>query len=833
MMTPLELAEKYITNTQVSLFLTGKAGTGKTTFLRHIVQTVKKRSVVLAPTGVAAVNAHGVTIHSFFQLPLCPYLPDVKELVTEYQMPEKKRSLRKEKIELIRTLDLIIIDEISMVRADLLDAIDDSLRRYRRSAKPFGGVQLLMIGDVHQLPPVVTDKEKPFMDRVYPSPFFFHSKALKRLNYITIELTHIFRQQDARFISILNNIRDNRFDDATLAALNERYMPGFDPADEEGYIRLTTHNYQADSVNRRKLEALSSRPFELKAAVEGNFPESSFPTDGVLVLKKGAQVMFVKNDASGGAYFNGKLATVEGFDNEEGVAVVDHEGNHIVVKRERWENLRYEVDANDGQIKQQIDGTFVQFPLKLAWAITVHKSQGLTFDKVIIDAQNAFTFGQVYVALSRCRTLEGVVLESRISAHNAFDNADVVEFNNSFPSIDSVQQQLEASVSEYFYAMVNELFDMSEVARSADRLRRIFVDHLRTIYPQQSQKMADLYNNQVVNLMSVAEKFHRQLVNIRQQSGDDIHNALLMERITKGVDYFESQLNAIFLIAATLIEVEVDNKTVAKDLDEWAGNFRDAVGLKQRCLARVKQHGFSTQTYNQAKVDFMLDKERTAESSKSRKRAKTAASVDVPNPGLVDSLKRWRMELSRERNVPAYVVLSQKALLGIAAIMPQTMAELLTVSGVGKTTCRLYGDAILEVVQEYMHRQGIKKSQQQMAMAQESASEYADRQPEPSKKEPAWVGSVKLMAEGLTLEQVATQRGLKPSTVASHLQQALEAGVVDIDVILSPSELDEIVEYIIEDHPQSLTEMYRHFEERYPYYKLRAALFVSRDIIDS
>ena len=296
----IELAEQYVNTTGVSIFLTGKAGTGKTTFLRHVVSTVKKRHVVVAPTGVAAVNAGGVTIHSFFQLPFCPYLPDVPALGTEYQMPHQMKQLRKSQADIIRTLDLLSIDEISMVRADLLDAIDATLRRYRRNDRPFGGVQLLMIGDVQQLPPVVTDAERPFMQRVYPSPFFFHSKALQRMPYVTIQLQTIYRQSDPAFVHLLNNIRDNHFDSETLALLNSRVNKSPDSSSNAAPpILLTTHNHQADSVNIRRMRQLPSPEQHFQALVEGNYPETSAATDVDLCLKKGAQVMFVKNDSSG------------------------------------------------------------------------------------------------------------------------------------------------------------------------------------------------------------------------------------------------------------------------------------------------------------------------------------------------------------------------------------------------------------------------------------------------------------------------------------------------------------------------------------------------------
>ena len=732
-MTQLELAEKYVTSTRVSVFLTGKAGTGKTTFLHRIATSANKRCVVLAPTGVAAVNAGGVTIHSFFQLPLCPYLPDVKELVTEYQMPEKYKHLNKEKIKVIRTLDLLVIDEISMVRADLLDAIDMTLRRYRRNSKPFGGVQLLMIGDVQQLPPVVTDEEKPYMDKVYKSPFFFHSKALQKVHYVTIELTHIFRQQDDRFISLLNNIRDNRFDRATLDALNARCDRSFNPPDNEGYIRLTTHNYQADNVNQRKLATLSSPSFELIATVDGNFPQTSFPTEQNLTLKVGAQVMFIKNDSSGHRYYNGKIATVEGYDPEEGVAVVDQEGNHIVVNPERWDNIKYEIDESDNQIKQKVDGTFVQYPLRLAWAITIHKSQGLTFDKVIIDAASAFTYGQVYVALSRCRSLEGLVLASPISQKCVFDNEDVLQFNDSFPSMEKVENELDASQSDYFCELVCELFDFSHLVHVADRLNSIFQQHLRRTLPTQAQRMSELCNGLIVDIQNVSEKFHKQLKSLCSGHVDAERDKYVAERIAKGVVYFQGQMEQLLLSLAPLLEVEIGNKAVASDFDELSVELRDVVGLKQICLKRVGERGFSPAVYNQAKVDFLLGNE-------SKKTPKKVS---------------------------------------------------------------------------YRSRYGKKK----------------EAKPPKPPKPATWVETVRLFSEGRSIQEIAKERGLVYSTITTHLQRAFEVGAITVDKLVTSDELDEMLEYFIEENPKSLNEAHEHFKGKYQYYKLRVAAFVAKDLI--
>ena len=325
-----ETAERYIKATGRSVFLTGKAGTGKTTFLKYITETTTKRFVVLAPTGVAAINAGGSTIHSFFQLPLCPYLPDVKELITEYQMPERYRSLRKERVKIIRTLDLLIIDEISMVRADLLDAVDMTLRKYRRNDRPFGGVQLLMIGDAQQLSPVVKDNERQYMTQVYPSPYFFHSKALSKLSYVTIELQKVHRQKDADFLEILNAVRENRLTAQLLSRLNSRVGAEL-PAMEDGTepIRLTTHNVRAEEVNTRKLAELPGDPYSFIAQIDGEFPEHAYPAEEELQLKPGAQVMFIRNDSDGN-YYNGKLGKVEKITNGV-VTVLDREGKLIDV----------------------------------------------------------------------------------------------------------------------------------------------------------------------------------------------------------------------------------------------------------------------------------------------------------------------------------------------------------------------------------------------------------------------------------------------------------------------------------------------------------------------
>lgn len=809
----IALAEQYINSTNVSIFLTGKAGTGKTTFLRHMVANAKKRNVVVAPTGVAAVNAGGVTIHSFFQLPFDPYLPDVPELKTEYQLPEYKRKLRKEKIKIIRTLELLIIDEISMVRADLLDAVDHTLRQYRHSSRPFGGVQLLMIGDVQQLPPVVTENEKPYLEKVYPSPFFFHSKALQQLNYVTIELTTIFRQKEQRFVDLLNNIRDNRFDKTTLERLNMRYIPNFDPPEEDHYIRLTTHNHQSDRINETKLAELSSKPYTFTAIVKGIFPESSAPTSTRLVLKKGAQVMFLKNDTQH-RYYNGKIGTVVGFA-EEAVVVADEEGNEIAVGIEKWENIKYEINPDNNQIEQQVDGTFEQYPLRLAWAITIHKAQGLTFDRVVIDAGAAFAYGQVYVALSRCRTLEGLVLSTPISINCRFSDEDVSSFVDRFPDPQLVESQLPSCQTQYFFSLINDLFDVTTLQHALGRVNRLFYSRLRNIYPKHAATLTEIDHQSLPQLLEVSEKFHRQLLLIRQQCGDNQQDALLLERIQKAAIYFRDQLESISARVLPLLSVEVNDKGVAKDLDEYAAALSDGLGIQLATLRCVAEKGFDMASYQQAKVDYQL----ASEGKGNRKAKRTASKGDlsevyasVAHPRLVPMLSIWRKECYRELGVPAFQILTQKQLLDICNELPTSLEALAKIKGIGKTKVRRYGQEILNIIENYCQQQGLLIERQQELVKPSMREQSAQVR----------MSAISLFVSGNTIEEIAKQVGRSVGTVEDYIFQAVEQGLIDPDQVMDYEELDLLTAYFLENE-EPLKETYDRFDGDFSYLQLKVA----------
>ena len=736
------LAERYIQETGISVFLTGKAGTGKTTFLKHIVAGCSKRLAVVAPTGVAAVNAGGVTIHSFFQLPLCPYLPDVKELVTEYQMPEKNRSLRKDRVKILRTLELLIIDEISMVRADILDAIDATLKRYRKNDRPFGGVQLLMIGDVQQLPPVVTESEKPFMDQVYPSPFFFNSRAFRKLGYIVIELNKIHRQRDAEFTSMLNDIRTGNPSDQTLERLNRRLDPGFDPPSGEYWIRLTTHNHQSDAINREKMDALKGKSMIFKAEIDGNYPESAYPTETELRLKKGAQVMFTRNDTSGNSmYFNGKIGTVTSLYPE--IIVTDENGNEIIVNQEKWDNVRYEINPETQEIQAVNDGSFTQYPLRAAWAITIHKSQGLTFDRVIIDAGRAFSFGQVYVALSRCRSLEGIVLTTPITRRCTFRNTEVAIFENGYTPENQAVESLDNYRDSYLVDKICSAFSLGRIASLSLKLEKLWKGSLGSVYPKISARFTALVTGQdedfsgVEAIASVGTRFQSQIREIfaDQSRCTEDRDAFVNERISKACAYFTAQLGYYAKSIAPTCLVEIENKETQKVFKNIAEELLKELIFRLSLYRATMADGFSVKLFSRVATECELEKTGTLKSCVRRiiSASRAAADKDGGNAGtdnangkkevqesgmdadtsdidteydeatekLLKVLKAWRKMKYEELHLPAFMIMHQKVLVQIAEEKPASREELMQINGFGKKQWDKYGEEILEIIEEY------------------------------------------------------------------------------------------------------------------------------------
>ncbi len=585
----LQTAWEFVEMTGKSVFLTGKAGTGKTTFLKNVVENSRKRVVVVAPTGIAAINAGGATMHSFFQLPLHPWIPGMKF--------ESKFAFSKEKRNIIKTLDLLIIDEISMVRADLLDAVDAVLRRYRNRSKPFGGVQLLMIGDLQQLSPVLTDEDMQLLSQYYPTPYFFGSRALSQIDYVTIELKEVYRQQDEKFISILNSVRCGRPTSEVINELNSRHDPSFIPTPEAGYIRLTTHNRTADSYNEQQLACINEPAHTFDAVIEGNFPELSYPTEARLELKAGAQVMFVRNDPSAEKrFFNGKIGIITEFYEEYILVQCPDDDEPIAVEPIEWENCKYVINEQTQEIDMEVQGVFRQYPLRLAWAITIHKSQGLTFDRAIIDAAYAFASGQVYVALSRCRTLEGLVLASPIRQDAVITDHRIDDYieHQEVATRESVSR-LEDIKQEYFKQLIGELFDFNELAALQKRMLGITTEFPSGTVVGLAQRHNDILNALISLVVPIGMKW--QLL-IRQKPYEEIISETFSERIRKGCGYFITGLNEIYgeFLDKTK-DIKAENKELVKRYDNIWNDLNTELTAILLLLKAMAEIPFSTESY--------------------------------------------------------------------------------------------------------------------------------------------------------------------------------------------------------------------------------------------
>ena len=725
----LELAWQFIENTGTHLFLTGKAGTGKTTFLHKLKAESPKRMVVLAPTGIAAMNAGGITLHSFFQLPFAPYIPDSSFSAGDDVAYRYRFS--KEKVNIMRSIDLLVIDEVSMVRADVLDAVDAVLRRYRNSQKPFGGVQLLMIGDLQQLAPVVRDEEWKMLSRYYDTPYFFSSKALCETEYFTVELTTVYRQRDERFLQMLNGIRENRCDASVLAALNQRCIPGFNPPREEGYIRLVTHNNQAQRINDHELERLPGRAFAFPATVEGKFPEYLYPTEKVLELKQGAQVMFVKNDMSGEhRYVNGTIGEVT-FVSPSAIEVrCLQTGVKLTLQPEVWTNARYALNEETKEITEEIEGTFRQYPLKLAWAITIHKSQGLTFDKAIIDVGASFAHGQTYVALSRCRTLEGLVLSTPISAKAIINDETVASFTREARERRPGEEQFATLQQAYFLSLLTELFSFQPLYQSFQRYVRMLDEHLYLLYPKQLEDCKAELARLDERVVRVAERFSVQYTRMVNGSLDYATSTALQERIHAAAGYFVEQLRPMYPIAVRK-SLDMDNKQLKKKYTVAYEEVRDRYRLKEDLLCFVEKSGFAVSSYLKQKALLTLDDvgtpikakedarrmgmpevEEAMIESRDGKRAesgvdKVGISSDILHPELYERLRAWRNEEAARQNLPAHTIFQQKAILGISNLLPVDREMLLRIPYVGKKGVERYGDVLLEMVHAYRKEKGL------------------------------------------------------------------------------------------------------------------------------
>ena len=792
----LDLAFDFVQYTNKTIFLTGKAGTGKTTFLHNLKKVSPKRMVVVAPTGVAAINAGGVTIHSFFQMPFGPYISEDlqsqnKKADSNYQAPlNTQRKFSREKVHLIKSMDLLVIDEISMVRSDMLDGIDEVLRKYKDRWKPFGGVQLLMIGDLHQLAPVIKEDEWNILKEYYDTVYFFSSKALQKTQPINIELKNIYRQSDAYFIEVLNKIRHKTIDEKTLKELNQRYIPNFKPDDEDGYIILTTHNANAHEINQSRLRKITHRSRTFSATIEGDFPPYSYPTEVELELKKDAQVMFVKNDSSREKlYYNGKIGKITKIEKEVIYVKCPSDASEIPVGREEWQNIKYSLDAETKEIKENIAGSFTQYPLKLAWAITIHKSQGLTFEKAVIDANASFAHGQVYVALSRCKSIEGLVLSSPITFNSIKTDASVAGFSSDINNNPPGAQELADSKIKFQQSLLSELFYFKKIQNSFNYYKKILTENSNII---DANVINELNKVEIVaenEIYTIADKFNLQLEQFYLQNNIPEENSGLLERVKKASVYFAEKTDTVLYTFTKNINAETDNKAVKKAANDALENLQKEIFVKLTCLKSCI-NGFETIKYlkmkSNAEIDFKV-------ALKSQPLSKISVSKNISHPSLYMELKKWRDELSEENGIPEYMVLPRKAMLELLTYLPVTLPELETIKGIGKRKVKQFGAEIISMISGYCEKNNIDKPQIEIKVK------------EKIKKPDTKRISYDLYKSGKTIEEIAKERGFSFTTIEGHLAHYVGTGELDIFTFVSKEKVDIISEYFIKNKTSSLT----------------------------
>lgn len=798
----LELAFNFVQHTNRNIFLTGKAGTGKTTFLHNLKKESPKRMTVVAPTGVAAINAGGVTINSFFQLPFGPYIPE-----TSNKNGQHKR-FNKDKINLIKSLDLLVIDEISMVRADTLDHIDEVLRRYRRHDRPFGGVQLLMIGDLHQLSPVVKEEDWHLLKDYYPNLFFFSSRALRKTTPVSVELKHIYRQADGKFIDLLNSVRKNEIDQNVLNKLNERYIPDFHPRDDEGYIILTTHNKTASDINEIKLAEIDKPGTVFRARIQDDFPEYSYPTVPELEIKIGAQVMFVKNDSSRDKlYYNGKIGVVTNIEEDTIFVKCPGDFSEIAVTPVEWTNIKYALDPQTKEVRETMIGTFIQHPLKLAWAITIHKSQGLTFEKAIIDANLAFAHGQVYVALSRCKSFEGMVLRSPIAFNSVKTDGTVAEYSRHANENQPDEKDLIEAKIAFQQDLLFELFDFTSVKGYFYQLRKLYEDHHNILDSGLNNALLILKTVFDKDIHEVAETFKRQIRNMLGENSLPEENPELQNRIKKASSYFQNKIASHLKAGLLELNTDTDNKAVKTTVDEIIEGLLKEVNVKL-ALMKLCSGGFLTSSYLRTKADAEIDQS----GSRVSKTVTTAVSKGIPHPELYNSLKAWRDELAREKNAPVYLILAQKSILELVSKLPSTLSELETVKGIGKMKVKQFGGEILEIIDSYCNEHGVERGAIDIPVKHIRLKQDTKQV------------SLDLFRSGKTLSDIAAERGLTQGTIESHLGNFIITGEVSVFDLVPKIKVARIMAYIVQNPGKSTTETKNDLGDTISYAELKAVM---------
>lgn len=780
-----QLAIQLVNQSNRNIFLTGKAGTGKTTFLKYIREHCPKQMAVVAPTGVAAINAGGVTIHSFFQLPLEPFFP---EPTTRHNLLSRLR-FNSEKKKILQELEILVIDEISMVRCDILDAIDTVLRHVRQRNQMFGGVQLLFIGDMLQLPPVIKDQEWGQLKEYYNGHYFFDSQVLSEEPPVYIEFNKIYRQSDERFINVLNQVRNNELDEDGLAILESRYQPNFRRNKKDGYIILTTHNNKANSINMEELADINDKVYTYQAEVVEEFSERAFPADELLQLKEGAQVMFIRNDSAenGKRFFNGKIGTVARLDDEKIFVQCEDEPYEIEVQKEKWENIRYTLNKTTRKLDSDVLGSFTQFPLRLAWAITIHKSQGLTFEKAIIDAGEAFAAGQVYVALSRCTNLEGMILQSRVQQNRLFSDRRIVEFSQRSATSGQLELELVIAKKNYQQAILTATFDFTLSISTTKELMEYLVEHSTSFnieaIPWTEELLLKLDTKQ-----ETATKFQAQLLWLFQQQESQEENKPLQERIIAAAKYFIAELNSLIQYI-TQSPAVTDSRLNAKEYNEALREVFAQLSMKKFILEGFGNR-FDMEAFHRRKQKFVLPSFTVnAYAGAAQKR------LDTPHPVLHQQLRKLRESICAKKDLPIYIVAGTNTIDEMARYLPQSLSELKKISGFGDVKIQQYGQQFLEVILQYTEENNLSS----LIDKKSSKKEKKIKKDPPKRKTDTYAETFKLFKEGKDIPAIAKERNLATSTIEGHLAKFVSNGEIEVGELVS-KEKKAVIESALKEY---------------------------------
>jgi hypothetical protein len=816
-----QLAADFVNYTNQNIFLTGKAGTGKTTFLKHIRDSSTKNTAIVAPTGVAAINAGGTTIHSFFQLPFGPFLPGNKagmgnDTVTDAHSLISRLRLSNDRKAVMQALELLIIDEISMVRCDVLDAIDTVLKHVRSQyGKPFGGVQVVVIGDMFQLPPVVKDNEWALLSPYYASPYFFSSQVITQQPLAYIELNKIYRQTDKSFVAVLNQVRNNELDQDGYELLHSRYQQNFNPVKEEGYITLTTHNNIADDINFKNLNQLFGTAYLYEAEIEGEFYEKAYPADAVLHLKIGAQVMFIKNDTEKTKrYYNGKIGTVEKIEDGKIFIQCKDEASTIEVKKEKWKNIRYSLNKSNNQIEEDELGSFTQYPLKLAWAITIHKSQGLTFEKAIIDAGAAFAPGQVYVALSRCTKLQGIVLKSRITAQSLFTDQRILAFTETKKSEIVQQNLLQQAKKQFQQELILGLFNVNAIESKSGTLLNWIKSHANTFGEAAVQSINE-WHQQIIQLQAVGVKFFPVLENYFTNILLPEENEALQKRLIGAAQYFIQELGKLKKSIPQLKSI-TDSKILAKEYYDKAADLFYAISFKLHLMEGCAA-GFFTEKFIENKKQYV----KPAFTHTTYAANSNYVKNDIVNIELYRQLKKKRDELCAKSDIPVYMVANGNALEEMSQYLPQTIDELKQISGFGKIKAEKVGKHFIEIIGKYCDEHNLHSLINNKPVKQERKIKSTTSQPE---KEDTKALTFNLFNEGKTIQEIARQRALAVGTIEGHLLYFVTEGNIDINKLVSESHQQMITQAINKFGKESTKLLKENLAEEISYGAIRFVL---------